>query len=902
MKKMKRFLVALLSCCTAVACVAGISACKKDSDKTTETPAEQTPSYEIIVKGDEDCKHTYDVVKTVDPTCEVDGKSYVACTQCGRNVTKEGELNVIAIPKTGHKIVEVEAKESTCTEEGVYAHLACENCDKVAEYMTKDEYMADYAEIKWLLTAETFVDAIDEHKWAESDIQPALGMTCEYDGYSEYLYCETCVASVVENDDNYIFVKANLTKEAEKAALNAKKAELTTKYEEQKKTAFPNWETSEADAYAAAVKKAVEDDLKTEVVKKDIKAVVDVAVAEGLVDYVLEKDADKVAIFGKEIDAKKHNFVSFIANIGSVTDADIKNLAVSSDKTYVKAGEYCSDVGFYDFKICLTCKGAMDKFKAISVDSDAKVWEVYEAVKASGLVLQTNTDPAKVNVNGEIVVGDDVHVVDVDAIVAGYDATCDTTGKYNISYCEKCDCKLAQRTGSDLAAWTQVANSFDPTIAKLPHDYNTDVITCTTGAYCKREGCDETIAPLNHKNGYNTYAKVDATCTQPAYEIKVCKDCTYQYVVYTANANGHDLNKLDPADYTAAKRTCEKGVLDYEEGNTYWMCDDCGWCAIQEAGEAIDFAADTVDIWDEDPYDHVDDAEICFPDYKAATCKTDASGLTCEWCSVEMQDFDGEIRIDGIEITLITIEKESVEHTYENSDDKPTCTEKGTCTVCGSVDATEHRTYDHETLTWATTLEKCCDEGDVKSTCTTEGHKLYWTCDECDFAAIGGYIDEDTAKLKSATLSIGSGSNKIVFNKDNVEKYATVEELEEHTWVVKTGDEAVLPTCTKAGSINVYSCKYCGVYELTGTLTRPSAEDIAVEALGHGAGDDSEWCTYQCQGHITKWTDENGNGVWDEGEAIEKWSGNCGVVVKNEDGTLHNPDAEGDCLLCDKRD
>ena len=90
MKKMKRFLVAMLGGLTAIACLAGISACKKDKE---EAKVEEQPSYDININmpslDAEKCVHDYTVVyfeQIADCFNHVEGYKEMGCSKCGESM------------------------------------------------------------------------------------------------------------------------------------------------------------------------------------------------------------------------------------------------------------------------------------------------------------------------------------------------------------------------------------------------------------------------------------------------------------------------------------------------------------------------------------------------------------------------------------------------------------------------------------------------------------------------------------------------------------------------------------------------------------------------------------------------------------------------------------------------
>ena len=70
-------------------------------------------------------EHTWDEGKVSTPSsCTSEGVKTYTCTGCGETKTE-------AVPASGHVLLAVEAKASTCEEQGVAAHYKCTVCNKL---------------------------------------------------------------------------------------------------------------------------------------------------------------------------------------------------------------------------------------------------------------------------------------------------------------------------------------------------------------------------------------------------------------------------------------------------------------------------------------------------------------------------------------------------------------------------------------------------------------------------------------------------------------------------------------------------------------------------------------------------------------------------------------------------
>lgn len=165
MKKMKRFLVALLSCLTAVACVAGISACGEDEKKDSSAPAASSSSEVVnsssevvdssevadssseVVDSSSEEAHVceFPVVESLAATCEEDGYTIYGACECGA----EPEVAEVVVPALGHEYTLVDAKAPTCTEWGWADYLGCDRCGLGDPTLVFDEYLPGRPEPVW---------------------------------------------------------------------------------------------------------------------------------------------------------------------------------------------------------------------------------------------------------------------------------------------------------------------------------------------------------------------------------------------------------------------------------------------------------------------------------------------------------------------------------------------------------------------------------------------------------------------------------------------------------------------------------------------------------------------------------------------------------------------------------
>ena len=142
-----------------------------------------------------------------DATCSEDGnKEYWTCEHCGKyflsddtnpETAKAVELSETVIPAS-HKLIKVEAKDATCTEDGNKEYWTCEHCKK---YFLSDDTNPETA--KAVELSETVISA--SHKLTKVEAKAA---TYAENGNKEYWTCEHCKKYFLSDDTNLETAKA----------------------------------------------------------------------------------------------------------------------------------------------------------------------------------------------------------------------------------------------------------------------------------------------------------------------------------------------------------------------------------------------------------------------------------------------------------------------------------------------------------------------------------------------------------------------------------------------------------------------------------------------------------------------------------------------------------------------
>ena len=141
--------------------------------------------YWAFEAGEQYCEHELTYVEAKDSTCTEEGNTaYYLCEKCGRLFadeagTEELDGDSVVIPMAAHNLELVEATDPTCTEDGNTEYYLCTECGNL---FADEEGTEEISEDSVVLSATGHT-----LEWVE-----AREATCTEDGNIEYYFCTEC--------------------------------------------------------------------------------------------------------------------------------------------------------------------------------------------------------------------------------------------------------------------------------------------------------------------------------------------------------------------------------------------------------------------------------------------------------------------------------------------------------------------------------------------------------------------------------------------------------------------------------------------------------------------------------------------------------------------------------------
>lgn len=860
MKKMKRLLVAMLSCLTAFACVAGFAACGDDSSSSSssQTPAsssssvvssstaesskaEESSKVEESSKADESSK-AEDSSSSATETCAHEwefGNTEDVCQRCLKCGTLKGHI-------WGEWKVEVEA---TCTTEGSKtASCTTEGCTYVGT-KTIEKAEHNYEVVEEAVAPDctnTGLTAVEEctmcHDKKGGDVVEALGhkettikgtaATCTEDGKEDEVVCEVCGehisgGEVIPTDGHDYEVQptcgvngvCKICGEVEDSA----KAHNWTFVPEVFATC-----TTAGHSYYYECTNCKEKDREVTTTPAShlygtyVGQKIDAPVYAEL-NYVDEKG--QITVDGAHAASCTQGAVCYLC--GETVTAPVAHRTTLVNNVF--AVENCTEDGYYAYK----------KYneETKSYDYYANYCDVCEQYVDAKVVKALGHDYEWTRVNKA--------------------ATCTEDGELAHGKCNRCETVEA----------TEV-------IAAKGHNY-TKLATCTANAVCK--DCGE-LKDTKLSHNYTGVIEAKApTCTEIGWEAhNYCKDCGTIESYVELEALNHKIG--DDSAISLVNTVAATCTDDGEQ--MHFVCSLCEqlWSAKKATAttNGAEQAAD--DNW----YvcgskiskvtvikatGHKFDTSIKEGEHKyvaAKNAKCEESGNTVGgWCkncerfivpeTIPALGHDGDrdanykldedgnrVQEDGKDIFVKFI---------SSSSKAATCTAEAYCGICNKK---QSKWDDKEAVCYLTTQCELGEEIPVKSaTCQEAGVKIAYQKCSC------GQIYVDGSKVKEYVKDAqGNDTEKV---KSYWKETDVVIAQKAHAYDVKVAKKDA--TCTEDGWNEYYICRFCG--EVKGSIK-------TIKALGHCNANEGKTCqtsffcdrivSYEMDGEEYR-LDDNGNKI-----------------------------------------
>jgi len=842
MKKMKRLLVAILSGLTAIACIAGVSACKNSADKNSsedKAPVDSSvPNTDININfgGNEDptlgCVHDFSVVyQDKAATCDADGVKVIGCSKCGKQLDKE------IIPALGHTYTYVEEKPATCTEAGYEEHITCVTCNQVFRPDYNGGLVKVVAPIEIKATGHTKED---------------FANVCE-----KGVKCSVC-EEVLESEVKHTMVSA-----------------FGTKVEDATLTVHAGFNTLAVNKTAEDGIYYVDDSCVANTVGYEAfkycsvcYSAWDATKAKDLAWSLLTKTADKMEyLFGAEgkVYSEGYEVIPVEHNMVDAFEVDDEGNVLGIAPDCVTKGitanfKYCKDCS------AMPTQAAQGKTLFATVDEWATATVEVDGVKVPVNVVEGYTT---VDALGHTWEYEEDGVVKT-TYKAGKEATCTTPGATWSATCK--------RTGCSHKVDSKPIAKYDH---KIDGEYAIAVEpTCDKNAICalcevEIPGSDAKIKATGHKLVEVPDNATNLACGESGWkDMEYCSVCDYVKVT-SVQAKPHAW-KFYAANYATdtlktklAAVTCEFDTGVY---NDHYKCTTCNAYGILY-GTNID-EVEVSEIWATGgaPKSHTQR-----DDYEEATCVSASKNFDCAVCGENVADWDVK----------------ALGHDYRN---EPTCTKDGTCDRCGVVagSALAHKVDNKVAWVYVTGVAATCEEA---------GYVGHYECSLCNVKA---YKEgNSTYKTEKAINNGGTATVVVNAGIDEGELFYLaplghdyVEVAKVLPTCVKVGHEAY-EKCTNCGDTvgydeltttcasDIKSCAdlvpcNCSYLEVT-----IASKAYVVEAEGYYVLD--------AETKLPKLVDENTNNAV---KAV--WKG-CGELTENTnkiDCVGH--DTNGLCLVCGK--
>ncbi len=664
MKKMKRLLVAILSGLTAIACIAGVSACKNSADKGSEdkAPVESVvpdTNININMGGQQDptlgCAHEYTEVYTKAATCEEEGLSVVGCSKCGKQLEVEA-----TIPELGHTYTLVDSKDPTCTEAGYEFYIKCATCDQVFMPGPSNELEKVAAPIEIPAVGHTEVDFTKVcekgvmcsvcEEVLESEVEhtmvSAFGTKVEKAALTDHAGFNTLVVNNTAEDGIYY---------VDDSCVNG-----TVGYEafEYCSVCYGAWDATKAKDLAWSLLTDVEDKMnylfgaEGKVYNEGYKVI---AIEHNMVDAF--KDADK--------DGKLDNVIAPTCEVKGITanfqyckdcSAMPENASIPQDKTY--------------FDVVDAWATATKEVNGVKVP--VNVVEGYTTVDALGHTWEYEDADGNIQTTYK----------------AGKEATCTVDGTTWSATCKRDGCSYTKKADKISAFIHDGAKSATDKVVSVDFENEKSVLAvCGAQNYCG--DCGEWWGNEGDHDLIKVADKA-ATCTEAGWKnMSYCADCDYFEAQYSYEAKQHKW-EAKAADANTVEATCTTGVK-----GAHYYCDVCDTYGKASRYGVVE--CELEDIWTTAATGHTK-AE----NFEAATCTTAAKNTVCAACKVD------------------AFKEAALNHDYTS---EPTCLANGKCVRCGEVEGTK---LAHKYVPVDAKPATCYSDGYAEHHVCSECETLFW--------------------------------------------------------------------------------------------------------------------------------------------------------------------------------
>lgn len=490
----------------------------------------------------------------------------------------------------------------------------------------------------------------------------------------------------------------------------------------------------------------------------------------------------------------------------------------------------------------------------------------------------------------------------------------------------------------DTSSSTPSVDTSDTESSTPTHTHNLTKVdavsaTCTTDGnieYYTCDGCEEIFSDAQgttkilvsetvvSKTGHELTAvpEVPASCSENGVKAYwTCSGCD----VLFADPMGMTTTNLEqlviPAAHNISHHTAVAATCTTAGNIEYWHCSGCETYYSDAQGSTTITQQETITP----ALGH----NMTHHAANSATCTEDGNVeyWTCGTCDKYFTDENGNTETSVTDVVL-SKNGHNLEHKAPLN---ATCTTDGVrehwfCDVCDKYFRDENaqtETSQASTIIAASGHNMTHQQGHA-ATCTEDGSKEYWTCDQCN----NMYLDEEGTTITSLTgiylAPNGHTLSKVEATTPTCEEYgyiehyvcancpeyfkdadgtipATLEEVRINKAHNMTHHEAVAKTCTTEGRKEYWQCGTCEDIFLEETGNTAVTEDDLVIPAGHNlTAHEANAATCTVNGNIAYWTCEDCHKYFTDENAENETTLDATVIVASHNMDHHDA-AEANC-------